>query len=121
VPDLVNLIAKFQLTATLIKCVNRSDTKETWEVPDFHTLFGDHEKAHDEISAMKETTLRIKEVNVRRFWTQELVAIHFVVGSLQAGTRLMTFQQLPCGLAFLPVSVRLYIFQLHTLMSQHFP
>jgi hypothetical protein len=113
-PDLLNLIAKFQLTATSFKCVNRSDTKETWEVPDFHTLFGDHEKAHDETSAM--TTLRIKEVNVRRFWTQELVAIHFVVASLQAGTTVMTFQKLPCGVAFLPVSVRLYIFQMHTYM-----
>jgi hypothetical protein len=115
-PDLLNLIAKFQLAATFVKCVNRSYTKETWEVPDFHTLFGDHEKAHDETSAMEETTLRIKEVNVRRFWTQELVAIHLVVASLQAGTRLVTFQQLLCGVAFLPVSVRLYIFQMHTYM-----
>jgi len=90
-------------------------------VPDFHTLFGDHEKALDETSAMEETTLRIKEVNVRRFWTQELVAIHFVVASLQAGTTLMTFQQLPCGVAFLPVSVRLYIFQMQTYMYHHEP
>ncbi|KAH8937312.1 hypothetical protein BDL97_16G022000 [Sphagnum fallax] len=46
--------------------VHRSDTKETWEVPAFHTLFGHQEKAHDETSAKEEPTLRIKGVNVKK-------------------------------------------------------